>query len=182
MTEWIVGPDSGELLIHTGVTGRAARMGHRLTIAMGRWQAVLRDEDGHLRGVELTVDLDSLSVLRGEGGVTPLSGPEKVLVVANAMKLFRVQRFPQARFASTDVESAGETLRVSGTLDLNGHTGAQTVDVRVEDAGEFWRLSGRARVRHSEFGIKQYSMLMGAMKVADEVDVTLTATVAKDRT
>ncbi len=179
MTEWIVGPDSGELLIHTDVTGRAARMGHRLTIAMGRWAAVVRDDDGHGCGVELTVDLDSLSVLRGEGGVTPLSGPEKVLVAANAMKSLRVQQFPQARFASTGAERDGETVRLSGTLDLNGHTAAQTVDVRVEDAGGCWRLHGRARVPHSAFGIKQYAMFMGAMKVADEVDVTLTATVAK---
>jgi hypothetical protein len=28
-------------------------------------------------------------------------------------------------------------------------------------------------VRHTDFGIKQYSMLMGAMKVADEVEITL---------
>ncbi len=180
MNEWIVGPDSGELLIHTGVTGRAAGMGHRLTISMDRWRAVLRDGDANLRGVELTVDLDSLTVLRGAGGITPLSGPEKLLIVANAMKLLRVQRFPQAQFVSTGVERNGETMRLTGTLDLNGHTGAQTVDVWVEDAGEVWRLSARAEVRHSAFGLKQYSMLMGAMKVADEVGVTLTATVAKD--
>ena len=34
---------------------------------------------------ELTVDVDSLNVVRGEGGVTPLSGPEKMVVRRNAL-------------------------------------------------------------------------------------------------
>jgi hypothetical protein len=31
-------------------------------------------------------------------------------------------------------------------------------------------------VRHSDFGVRRYSMLMGAMQVADEVTVSFTGT------
>ena len=38
---WSLHAPDGELLLRTGVAGRAARMGHRLTIAMTRWQATV---------------------------------------------------------------------------------------------------------------------------------------------
>jgi polyisoprenoid-binding protein YceI len=50
----------------------------------------------------------------------------------------------------------------------------------VEDRGDFWRLSGTARVRQSEFGVKPYSLLMGSVKVVDEVTVWLPVSRAKD--
>ena len=50
----------GQLLIETGVTGRAARMGHRLTIAMTTWKADVQWSDGEPTEAELTVEVDSL--------------------------------------------------------------------------------------------------------------------------
>ncbi|MUL82824.1 MULTISPECIES: YceI family protein [unclassified Mycolicibacterium] len=176
MTPWTLGPDSGELLIRTGVTGSAARMGHRLTIEMRSWQAIVEWDGEAPSAVEVAVELDSLDVLRGEGGMTPLSGAEKALIRSNALKTLRAKRFPQALFRSTHIAREAGTYRIAGVLEISGHSGDQSVDVRVEADGESWRITGEARVRHSDFGIKQYSMLMGAMKVADEVSVTFAAT------
>jgi polyisoprenoid-binding protein YceI len=77
----------GQLLVHTGVTGRAARMGHRLTIAMNSWRATVRWSSGEPAEAELTVEVDSLRVLDGEGGLKALSGPEKVLSRSNALRV-----------------------------------------------------------------------------------------------
>ncbi|OBB13741.1 S-adenosyl-L-methionine-dependent methyltransferase [Mycolicibacterium setense] len=178
VTRWTLGPDSGELLLTTGVTGSASRMGHRLTIAMRSWQAVVDREGEEPAAVEVTVDLDSLDVLRGEGGMTPLSGAEKVLIRSNALKTLRTKRFPQAVFRSTEIDRDGDLYRIAGTLEIAGHSGPQTLEVRVEADGDGWRIRGEAGVRHTDFSLKQYSMLMGAMKVADEVRVTLVVTVA----
>lgn len=178
MTQWSLGPDSGELLLATGVTGSASRMGHRLTIAMRSWQAVVDWEGEEPSAVAVTVDLDTLDVLRGEGGMTPLSGAEKVLIRSNALKTLRAKRFPQAVFRSTEIARDGDAYRIGGTLEIGGHSGPQTLDVRVEAEGDGWRIRGEAGVRHTDFDLKQYSMLMGAMKVADEVRVTFAATVA----
>ena len=84
---WRFDGSEGQLLVHTGVTGRAAKMGHRLTIAMDTWRATVKWTDGEPADVELTVAVDSLQVVRGEGGVTPLSGPEKALARSNALKV-----------------------------------------------------------------------------------------------
>lgn len=174
--QWTLDAADGDLLLHTGVTGSAARMGHRLTIAMRSWRATVDWDAEQPAAVEVTVELDSLDVLAGEGGMTPLAGPEKALVRSNALKTLQAKRFPRATFRSSSIEWGTDSWRLTGTLDLGGRSSEQTVDVDVvrDDAG--WHLSGAAVVRHSDHGIKPYSMLMGAMKVADEVRVTLTAT------
>ncbi|MHC9292600.1 YceI family protein [Mycobacterium sp. LTG2003] len=177
--QWTLNASDGELLLHTGVTGTAARMGHRLTIALTSWRATVQWMGDDPAEITVTVDLESLDVIRGEGGVTPLSGAEKKLVRANATKSLRAGRFPQARFQSTTIERDTDVIRLIGTLELNGRVGEQTVDVRVEDAGDSWRISGATVVAHTDYGVKQYSMMMGAMKVADEVRVTCAASHAK---
>ena len=73
-------------------------MGHRLTIAMKRWEATVRWSGDKPVAAQLTVDVDSLEVLRGEGGLTPLSGPEKILVRSNALRQLGAGRFPRICF------------------------------------------------------------------------------------
>jgi polyisoprenoid-binding protein YceI len=165
----------GELLVHTGVTGRAAKMGHRLTIRMNSWRATVRWKGSEPSAAELTVDVDSLQVLHGEGGVTSLSAPEKALVRTNALKVLEAARFGQIRFSADDIAETGHGYRLGGTLEIHGQSKKHVIDVRAEDLGNSWRLSSEAVVRQSEFGIKPYSMLMGAMKVADDVTVSFSA-------
>ncbi|MBS9532732.1 YceI family protein [Mycobacterium sp. M1] len=173
---WNFDTSDGDLLLGTGVAGRAARMGHRLTIALTSWQATVSWADGRPAAVRLSADVDSFTVLRGEGGLTPLSGPEKALIRVNALNCLAGSRHPRIEFTCDTVESvdeAGDHHRLSGILDLHGRTHPQTVDVRVQDLGDAWRVRCDAVVRHSDHAVKPYSMLMGSMWVADEVTVSL---------
>ena len=120
----------------------------------------------------MTVDVDSGEVLRGEGGVTPLSGPEKAVVRANALKSMRASRFPQIRFHADEIAHHDDSYRLIGTLEINGRVGDRVLDVQVVGTRDAWQISGEADVRHTDYGIKQYALLMGAMKVADEGHVT----------
>ena len=101
---WTLDASDGELRLHTGVTGRAARMGHRLTIAMTRWQATVDWDGGDPVAAELVVDSDSFAVLLGEGGVKGLSGPEKAVVRSNALKSLNAGRFPEIRFSTDAID------------------------------------------------------------------------------
>ena len=74
---WKLDASDGELFVDAGAPGRAAKMGHRLTIAMDSWLATVRWSAGEPAEAELTVEVDSLQVLRGEGGVKALSGPRR---------------------------------------------------------------------------------------------------------
>ena len=177
---WTIDASDGELLIRTGVAGRAARMGHRLTIAMNRWQATVNWTGAEPVAAELTVEIDSFEVLRGEGGVKALSGPEKVLVKSNALKSLDAGRYPEIRFTADVIDRIDDGYRLTGTLQIRGKSRKHVIDLRTEDLGEAWRMSAESAVRQTDYGVKPYSMLMGSMQVADEVTVSFTSVHAKD--
>ncbi|MGH3633302.1 YceI family protein [Mycobacterium sp.] len=176
---WTLNASDGELLVRTRVTGRAAKVGHRLTIAMKHWRATVQWAEGEPARAELKVDVASLEVLHGEGGITALSGPEKTLVRSNALKSLDVNRFPRISFDTDSIEKRPDGYRFSGMLQIHGKTRAQVIELRTADLGDNWRMSTEAAVRQSDFGIKPYSLLMGSLKVADEVAVSFTAQHAK---
>lgn len=177
---WTLDASVGELHIGTDVTGRAARLGHRLTILVAQWSATVEWSADTPTGVRLTADVDSFSVERGEGGLTPLSGPERAIARTNALKTMSSQRFPTVVFESDDVTTTGSGYLLTGTLEIHGRRREHRVAVDVADGGDTWQLTSRSEVRQTDFGIKPYSMAMGAMKVADTVTITFSAAVSKD--
>lgn len=176
---WTIGPTDGELLLYTGVTGRAARMGHRLTIAMTRWRATVSWADSRPVGAQLTVETDSFDVLRGDGGVKGLSGAEKALVRSNALKSLSANRFPEIRYTADVIEEFGDGYRLAGTLEIRGTSRDHVVEVHTEDLGDSWRMSVESTIRQSDYGIKPYSLLMGSVQVANDVSLSFSAVHAK---
>ena len=77
-------------------------------------------------------------------------------------------------FRSTEVATDAEGGRISvrGELTLVGATRPVAFDLHVGADGS---LRARALVKQTDWGIKPYSTLFGALKVADEVEVTLDA-------
>ena len=72
-------PESGELLVKTGRTGMGRRAGHDLVIEATRWQgevtvASANPEDSV---VSVEVDVESLAVREGLGGVKPLTDKDR---------------------------------------------------------------------------------------------------------
>lgn len=177
---WNLDASDGRLLVTTGVTGRAAKLGHRLTIAMNGWYAEVRWAGGEPVGMQLNVEVSSLEVLRGEGGVKGLSAPEKALARSNALGVFDADRYPEIRFTGDDIEKTDGGYRISGALEIHGTAREHVIDLRAEDRGDTWRMSCETEVRHSEFGLTPYSMFLGSMKVGDAVTVSFTAERRKD--
>lgn len=176
---WTIGAADGELLLHTGVAGRAAWMGHRLTIAMSRWRATVSWEGSQPVTAELAVEVDSFEVLRGEGGVKGLSGTEKAQVRSNALKSLSANRFPEIRYSADVIEEVDHGYRLAGTLEIRGAARDHVIDLRTEDLGDSWRMSTESTVRQTDYGVKPYSVLMGSVQVADEVSLTFTAVHSK---
>jgi polyisoprenoid-binding protein YceI len=175
VAEWSLDGSDGDLLIRTGVAGPAAAVGHRLTLAMRDWRATTRWDADEPVAAQLIVEVGSLQVVRGEGGVTPLSAPEKMLVRSNALRSLDAKRHPRITFVANDIERTGEGYRLTGTLTIHDTSRPQVVDVRTDAQGENWWLTSETTVRQSEFGIKPYSQLLGSLKVADDVVVAFTA-------
>jgi polyisoprenoid-binding protein YceI len=155
-------------------------MGHRLTIAFNRWQASVSWTGDEPVSAELAVELDSLEVLRGEGGIKGLSGPEKAVVKSNALKSLDAGRHPEIRFSAETIDQTEQGYRLTGMLHIHGRSGEHVIDLRTEDLGHAWRMSAESSVRQTDYGIKPYSLLMGSVQVADEVSVSFSAVHAKD--
>lgn len=177
---WTLDAADGELRLRTGVKGRAARMGHRLTIAMTRWQAMVRWAGADPVAAELAVEAHSFQVVSSQGGVKGLSGPEKALVRSNALSSLDAGRSPEIRFTADVIEQTEKGYRLTGTLQIRGKQKQHVIDLHTEDLGDSWRMSAESTIRQSDYGIKPYSLLMGSVQVADDVTLSFTAVHAKD--
>jgi polyisoprenoid-binding protein YceI len=172
-----LGPDDGTLSIHTGRTGAAAKAGHDLVIEVTAWQGTLHvGEDPAETSVELEADATSLHVREGSGGMQSLGDDDK----ANIRTTIHddVLKGRAIAFRSTAVTGADGKLTVQGELTLAGTTRPLAFDVAVDDDGH---LSGAAVVKQTDWGMKPYSTLFGALKVADEVRVEIDAALPQSR-
>jgi polyisoprenoid-binding protein YceI len=142
---------------------------------MRHWRATTTWDGDEPVAAELIVEAGSLEVIRGEGGITPLTGPEKILVRGNALKSLDAKHYPRIIFAANDIERTADGYRLTGTLTIHDTSRSQVVDLRVEDQGGNWWLSSETSVRQSNFGIKPYSQLLGSLRVADDVTVAFAA-------
>jgi polyisoprenoid-binding protein YceI len=166
-----LGPDDGTLSVRTKRTGAAAKAGHDLLIEVTAWQATLEvGEAAADTSIELSADATSLRVREGKGGMQSLGDDDK----ANIQQTIDddVLKGGAIAFRSTAVSGADGRLSVQGELTLAGKTRPLAFDLAVGDAG---RLSAVAVVKQSDWGMKPYSALFGALKVVDEVEVAIDA-------
>jgi polyisoprenoid-binding protein YceI len=165
-----LGPESANLTVHTGKTGAAAKAGHNLRIEVSSWEATL--ELGENPSLTLTADTRSLRVREGAGGMQSLGDDDK----ANIDKTIddEVLKGTTVAFRSSSVEIDGPDLRVQGELELAGQRRPLAFDLKLDDD----RLTGRAVVKQTDWGMKPYSTLFGTLKVADEIEVVVDGTLA----
>lgn len=160
------GPENASLRIRTGRTGGAAKAGHDLLIEVESWQATLDREAQP--ALTLTADSRSLRVLEGTGGLKPLSDGDRADIKKTIDK--DVLKGAPIEFRSTEVREAPGGLSVRGELSLGGRQAPVAFDLALGDGG---RVTGSATVTQSAHGMKPYSTLFGALKVADEVQVEI---------
>jgi hypothetical protein len=162
------GPDNARLTIRTGRTGGAAKAGHDLLIEVGSWEATL-DLDAQ-PALTLSADSRSLKVLEGTGGIKSLSEDDKASILKTIDD--EVLKGTPIEFRSSRVDRRGDGgLGVTGELGLGGRRSPVSFDLAAQGG----RLTGEATVKQTDFGIKPYSTLFGALKVADEVRVAIEA-------
>jgi polyisoprenoid-binding protein YceI len=170
-----LGPESGRLTLRTYRSGLAAQAGHDLTIDVTRWGGELDEPTagdpahGHL---DVTIDLTSLDIREGRGGVKPLSDRDRRDIASTARKQLDASRYPEAAYTATGFtpDDAGGGA-IDGTLKLHGQS--RPLRLQVSRTGER-RYRATTTVIQSQFGIKPYSGMFGALKLRDDVDLEIT--------
>lgn len=152
--------------MRTGRTGAASKAGHDLLLEVTAWEATVDDD-----AVALDADAGSLRVREGTGGMQALGDDDIANIEETIDK--EVLHKQGIAFRSTSVAPGeGGVLHVEGDLTIVGATHPTAFDVTVGDDG---RVSARTVIKQSDWGIKQYSILFGALKVADEVEIAIDA-------
>jgi polyisoprenoid-binding protein YceI len=170
---YTLGPEDGVLSVRTARTGAVAKAGHDLLIHVTEWSATL--DTGDDPSLSLDADATSLRVREGTGGVKPLNEDDHANIETTIDDEVLLRR--DVRFRSTRVEVQGDRLAAEGDLTLVGTTRRISFELAL-DGG---RVRGEAVVRQTEWGMKPYTALFGALKVADEVRVAIDAVVPQSR-
>ena len=154
--------------IKTGREGAAAKAGHDLVLEAKTWDGTV--EIGDNASVTLNVDPSSIEVESGSGGAKPLGDKDKG-DIKKSMK-DKILGSSQITFKSSDVKADNGSLNVSGALSLAGSSNSISVPLTVGDDGT---VRGSVKLSQSQYGIKQFKALMGALKVSDQVEVQIEA-------
>ena len=154
-----IGPSNGSLQVKTGREGAASKAGHDLTLGVNSWEATV--EGGDSPSIKLTADPSSIEVIKGEGGAKPLGDKDKADIKKSMDG--KVLGSSQITFTSSEVTDS----QAKGELSIAGNSNEVSVPLNV--SGD--RISGSVTLSQSDYGIKQFKALMGALKVSDEVTV-----------
>jgi polyisoprenoid-binding protein YceI len=167
---YALGPDAGRLLVRTGRSGLGRKAGHDLTIEVTRWTGEAVIDTATPSGSTVTVEAEpaSFEVREGTGGVVPLGDADRAEIKKVVReKILHTDRHPRITFRSTNVAGSPESFTIEGELTIMDRT--RPVTVRGQISGD--RVTGRATVVQSQWGIKPYSALLGALRLADQVEV-----------
>jgi polyisoprenoid-binding protein YceI len=163
------GPDNSSLQIRTYREGVAAKAGHDLIIAVTRWDATV-EAAAEQWSVTLNADPRSLEVRQGLRGVKPLTDRDRAEIVKTIDA--KVLGGQPIQFRSSAVRLVDERIVLEGELSMAGVARPLTAQLTVADGPT---ISGTVSVLQSNWGIKPYRGLMGALKVRDEVEIVIEA-------
>jgi len=169
-----IGPEQGHVLVYTFRAGVAAGVGHDLVLEATFWSADITVGDDSA-SVEATVDLSSLVVREGRGGVKPLSDRDRREIAHNARTILDTDHHREARFSSTSVTRTDKGGTIAGELTVRGTTKPFTLEVSEDKPDHY---TGTGSLRQTEFGIKPYTAFFGALKLADRVEIGMTVDVS----
>ena len=163
----VIGPGTASLQVKTYREGMAAKVGHDLVLDVTRWEGTA---DLASETVELTADPRSLEVREGVRGVKPLTDKDRAEIIKNIDE--KVLKGQPIAFRSTAVRRDDRRLTVEGDLTMAGATRPIAAQLDVGDDGT---VRGTIPLTQSDWGIKPYRGLMGALKVRDQLEIVIAA-------
>jgi polyisoprenoid-binding protein YceI len=164
-----LGPDTASLVVKTYREGLAAKAGHDLIIDVTRWAATLDvGEDLSQSSLQLHAHARSLYPREGLRGVKPLTDRDRDEIRKSIDEKVLGGEPIGFRSSAVEADGGGGRLSVRGELTIRGQSRPAGFELSVGADGH---VTGTARLMQSEWGIKPYRGLMGALKVRDSLEV-----------
>ena len=155
-----IGPSNGSLKVKTGKEGAAAKMGHDLVLVVNSWEATV--EGGDSPSIKLTADPGSVEVESG-------AGRRQAARRQGQGRHQEEHRRQGPRLVADHVHlQRGDRQQRQGRP-LDRRHAARRSSIPISVSGD--KISGSHTLSQKDFGIKQFSAMMGALKVKDQVTV-----------
>jgi len=172
---YVVDAGASSVRIHVGKSGAFSFAGHKHEVVAPVLSGEVAADPADLGAsrVSLTFEAGALKVLpEGE----PAGDPPKVEEAMRGPKVLDAARFPSITFKTERVSgresgSGVYDLELAGEIALHGVTRPITLPVHVEVSGDTLTASGKAVLRHDQFGMQPVSVAGGSVKVKNEIEV-----------
>ena len=165
-----LGTERGRIVLRTSRDGLASQVGHDLTIEVTRWSGELMvADDLSPTGLTVRIDMNSLVVRDGAGGLKPLTDRDRREIAVTARKVLGADRHPEATFSASAFEpgSAGGGA-IAGALTVAGAERPVRLELSESKPDVYHAVTS---VLQSAFGVKPYTAFLGALRVRDAVDI-----------
>jgi len=167
-TAHAIDPERSVATVKVYKAGLLGGLGHNHDIQAPIQGGTVDEEKG---AVQLLIDARQLKVMDQE-----LSDKDRTEVQQNmdGPKVLDVEHFPQIRFQSASAKPGGPNKwTVQGSLEIRGQTRPVTLQVEryAGLASQAARYRGSIQLRQTDFGIRPYSSIGGAIKIKDEIRI-----------
>jgi polyisoprenoid-binding protein YceI len=177
---YTIDPAASDLHWLTYKAGSLQRLGHNHVISVGRPDGTVTVNTADLSKsrFDITIPVEGLVVdnpeLRNELGpdFTSMPTADDIAGTRKNMlgdKLLQAEKFPSIHVRGTGPYGAAGSQTFKLTVDLVGKSIDLTVpaEVKVDDSGV--SAHGTFEVTHSELGLQPFSVMLGAIQVADKM-------------
>ncbi|HEX5314129.1 MAG TPA: YceI family protein [Gammaproteobacteria bacterium] len=166
-----------EILV--GRAGAFASAGHLHVIEVGRLEGYARLANGGGRAdlvfplAAMVVDPPAARSALGGAYAEPLGESQREGTRANMLgaKGLDAARYPWAHLAITAPATASGSVPITAAISLHGITRQLSAKTALAFDAKHLQADGELHLRQSNFGITPYSVLLGALKVADTLDI-----------
>jgi polyisoprenoid-binding protein YceI len=163
-----------QFTVHTDTASLLGAMGHKLQIAIQDFSGQIRipSEKPELASLQMKVKSQSLTA------TDKISEKDKAEIEDTMQnKVLNTPTFSEITFSSSKVsgKQAKEGLfeiKITGDLTLHGVTRLMEIPTQVSIKANQLLATGEFRLKQTDFKIKPFSALGGAMKVKDELSLT----------
>ena len=86
-------------------------------------------------------------------------------------RVLNAEEYPIVKVTGTGPRSDGPGLELKLSIELLGRVVERTVPITLHLDGDILEVTGAFRLSHNELGMRPFSAMMGALRVADQMDL-----------
>jgi hypothetical protein len=168
---FLVDADASQLILEVRRAGAFARLGHDHVVASHDVKGYVAPGEGR---ADLLIRLDRLIVdeapLRQQAGFDTQPTPDDIAGTRHNMlaKVLESERYP---YALVHIERMDGANVLSIAITLHGKTQTYQVPAKIDSTAGRMIVSGVMHFNQSDFGIVPYSVLNGALRVQDRLEL-----------